>query len=329
MKNIAVYITNNFTINSGSTVFFTNLLECFNKLNHKIYVFTRYKIPTECNNLTIISLTGENEKSELAQIFDNDKKYDFYKIFVRNNKIIELLPLYHNNKYFREKILFWFWSDSNNYSKNFNYINRYNLYLTNSELNIKKLDYFKNLKVFMPLLDDINYSIITKNNKKINLVYFGCFKKDYLIENLIKTYIKEKLYKFFNLDCFLVLKKSLKYKSPGLRLLYNLSHDELVKNLKTKYYDFSFNIRENNFAEAYDPSSKLLESVQYNIKPIVNKNQINEELLGVSYPFYFDNITEMIKFLKNYKHTIYNFDKNSINKYLKSTNVKVLKNIFD
>lgn len=324
----------------------------FNKLN---------KLNEFCNKYSISKLFLKSNNNFKFIIFNTHifKLYDSYlknnQFLIITNKFEHIYSFYNFNKKNFDII---FTNKPDDYTKNINKLNTYNLYKNNiNELKNKKYDtiflsftyipYF--IKKFLhenyisQILENINL-IFEKLNINGNLIiplrldYFSIYKNFIKLFNLFFENYEIIYNDFFdiNISCYLVLKK-FNNKKININLQKNINIDYLYQNIFSQpnitLYNKISGISKSKpiyLKELEDNANKFTDYINF----IKNTYLKNDKILINEYENYFENyykniIKKIIISFKNqnilipsnFEKLITNYDKYKLNKIFSLTNI--------
>lgn len=340
-KRILLCFNSNLNYLDGSITFMDNLITTLmNTYKYKINIILSnqtniYATKREYfNNIEHYYVLNKNETIE-GVINRYSKCFDLYKIFIRGFSI-RSDKIYTNIK---SKIYYYM---INNITINDTNIN----YITQTDVLKKKYKNKINHILYPTCIPVINEELY-KTRDKIEVVYCGTIRKEFLSLELLEVLNKISSNAKFSINIIIskihadnIYKTNIEkvlnklQKKTNVRILYKLPNKDVKNILKKCHYGFNF--KDTKDDQEGEISTKIVEFLNYNIKPIINIGCDEEIFFSNGYPFMLElsSITnktdDIINKMINHKNTNADvwINKDVHNKYTYDNYIRTIKEIF-
>lgn len=338
-KFLLICLNSNLNYMDGSITFMNNLIKTlytdFNIiliLPHQKFIYKNKK--DYFNFIYHYHILNINEKVEDI-ILKYNISFEIHKIFIRGFNI-KYFQYFSNN--IAKKTYHYLINNNNNRDDRVTYITQTDIMKSKySNYNIKFILY--------PTCNVVKEQNYKKSSDKINIAYTGTIRKEFMSLELLK--LMYELSKYANFVITIIISKLhiigdyktkieellKKFESKNNVNIYRkLPYEKTIEILKT--VDYGFNFKNTSSDQKGEISTKIIEYINYNIKPIINESSDEIIFFNSKYPFLISNSqynTESLKqnILKYKNHNIKDYI-NSIefSKYSYENYKKTLYNIF-
>lgn len=337
-KFLLICLNSNLNYIDGSITFMSNLINTLNKDFNIILILPNQKFIYKnkkdyFNSIYHYHVLHVNENIEDV-ITKYNISFDIHKIFIRGFNI-----QYTNiSNDILEKTYHYLINNNNITNNTVNYITQTDVLKSKyNDLNIKFILY-----PTCNVIKDQNYK---KSSDKINIAYTGTIRKEFMSLELLT--LMYELSKYDNFVITIIMSKFhiigdyktkieellKKFESKNNVNIYRkLPHEKTIEILKT--VDYGFNFKNTSSDQKGEISTKIIEYINYNIKPIINDSSDEIIFFNSNYPFLISNNqynTESLKenIIKYKNHNIQDYiNNNEFSKYSYENYKKTLYNIF-
>lgn len=337
-KFILICLKSNLNYMDGSITFMNNLINALNEDFNIILILPNQKCIYKNKKAYFNSIYHYHVLNKNENIEDIITKYNIafniYKIFIRGFDI-----KYTNiSNDILEKTYYYLINDNNTKNDRISYI-------TQTDLMKSKYNDFNIKFILYPTFIPVKHQNSKMSSNKINIAYTGTIRKEFMSLELLTV-----IYELSKYDNFIItivisklhivgdyktkieeLLKKLESKN-NINIYHKLSHEKTIQILKTM--DYCFNFKKTYSDQKGEISTKIIEYINCNIKPIINNKSDEIIFFNSTYPFLLYDNQFNIKSLKEniikYKnHNIQDYINNSeFSKYSYENYKKTLYNIF-
>lgn len=303
MKILTVPSTTLNTINS-ETIQFSAMVNAYTTI-------ASIDVINNCTDADMLSKIGISNQANFAyvekfidtqiykEIVKLDEKNDYEYIIVSNLQVLELIYII-NPQLLKSKVISALMTESTDVETTVKILNESSMVKLPSEASFGYYQKrgLKNKKCYVEL-PIVNYSQDNKPNKIYDMIFVGEISSNNRTQDffsLVARYPEKKFviaYTNYSDNIEFSDDEFIKYGLNNLKNLTvfcNISNAATIDLIAQSKFSFALKTEVIETNNTQVPSSKIIEAISTNTYPIVKKTRLNQELLGIDYPYYIDSL---------------------------------------